>query len=870
MRSLLKHALATALAALLGHVAQAQAPIVAGDVLVMLRPEASPYKVATDLGYHNGVATGVQVAEEVSAPMRAWLFKFDTAAVPQEVMLRAFWANPGVQLAQNNHRITERSTTPDDPQFLSQWWHQNIQSEEAWDITTGGVTATGDTIVVAIIEQASLTHPDLAANAWINHGEIADNDVDDDGNGFVDDVRGWNPSAGNDAVYNGSHGTQVAGMIGAVGNNANQVVGANWHVKMMPVHYQNTIESNVLASYTYPLVMRRLYNSTGGAQGAFIVATNASWGVDGGQPSEAPLWCAMYDTLGTAGVLNCGSTTNNNVNVDIVGDLPTACPSDFMISVTATNSNDMRTFSGWGATTVDVGAPGENVLTTTMGGGTGNTSGTSFAGPLTAGVIALMYSAPCPSLGAMALADPTEAALRVRQALFDGVDQVGNLPGNTVTGGRINAFNSVQIVMDSCETCPAPYNIAASSDAIGSATLAWSALPGTYTLRYRAVGTGTWTTLNGLSSFSQTLSGLATCQPYECQMAADCGEGTGAFGPSFQWTSEGCCTAPLTITATAVDSTSATVAWTTVLASTTYSLRYRATGTTAWTEWNSLSGNATTINALTACTDYEVQMRSTCGGTLADWSASALLHIPGCGQCVEGTFCPSEGDDTSYEWIALVHVNDINRTSLGDNGYAGIEVTQQTTELTIGATYPVQFAPGYSNFNYTESFTLWLDLDHDGQFTTAERLFQDFTNTTDPLQGTITIPTTALPGPVRMRVLMKDTSHPANGCQSYSYGETEDYCATLVNHWTGVAETPAQPVVQLYPQPADDLLQVVMDQGGNLLLDITDMTGRTVMQAPMANGRATVNTARLSPGMYQYRALRQGTLVARGSFVVAH
>ncbi len=870
MRSLVKPLLLATFTVLLGQGIQAQAPIVPGDVLVMLRPDVLPGQVAADLRLLHGAPTGVHVVQEVSAPLRAWLFRFDTTAQAQPAMLRAFWANPGVQLAQNNHRITERNTTPNDPQFLSQWWHQNIQSEEAWDITTGGVTATGDTIVVAIIEQASLTHPDLAANAWTNHGEVPDNDVDDDGNGYVDDVRGWNPSTQNDAVYGGSHGTQVAGMIGAVGDNTNQVVGANWHVKMMPVHYQNTIESNVLASYTYPLVMRRLYNSTAGAQGAFVVATNASWGVDGGQPSEAPLWCAMYDTLGSAGVLNCGSTTNNNVDVDLVGDLPTACPSDYMISVTATNSNDMRTFSGWGATTVDVGAPGENVLTTTIGGGTGTTSGTSFAGPLTAGVIALMYSVPCASLAALAQSDPVEAALRVRQALFDGVDQVGNLPGNTVTGGRINSFNSLQILLDSCEACPAPYNLTATSEAIGAATLAWSALPGTYTLRYRVQGAATWTTLTGLTTFSHALSGLATCTVYEFQMAADCGEGTGAFGPTFLWTSEGCCTAPLTITATAVDSTSATVSWTTVLASTDYALRYRALGATAWNELNALSGNGTNLNDLVACTDYEVQMRSTCGGTLAEWSVSTPLHIPGCGQCVEGTFCPSEGDDTSYEWIALVHVNDINRTSVGDNGYAGIGVTQQTTELTIGADYPVQFAPGYSNFNYQESFTLWLDLDHDGQFTPTERLFQDFTSTTTPLQGSITIPADATPGPVRMRVLMKDSSHPANGCLTYTYGETEDYCVTLVNHWTGVEEAGAAVQVQLYPQPADDLLHIDLETSGTLYLLITDMTGRIVLEQPLPNGRAEVNTAAMSPGLYQYRALQQGAIVARGSFVVAH
>ncbi|HRQ84755.1 MAG TPA: S8 family serine peptidase [Flavobacteriales bacterium] len=866
----LKKALSLFVMATVAIIARPQAPIVPGDILVMLRPGASADKVAADLGAWNGISTGVRVSEEVSAPMRAWLFKFDTAAVPQEAMLRAFWANPGVQLAQNNHIIAERNT-PNDQQFSQQWWHQNIQSELAWDITTGGVTATGDTIVVAIIEKADLLHPDLAANRWINRSEVPLNGMDDDGNGYVDDVRGWNPQSMSDDVYGGGHGTQIAGMIGAVGNNGSQVAGANWHVKMMPVHYSSTAEANVLASYTYPLVMRRLYNSTGGSKGAFVVATNASWGVDGGQPSSAPLWCAMYDTLGAAGVLNCGSTTNNNVNVDQVGDLPTACPSDFMISVTATNNNDMRTFSGWGATTVDVGAPGQNVLTTTIGGGTGTTSGTSFASPLTAGVIALMYSVPCASLAVLAHNDPQEAALRVRQALFNGVDQAGNLPGNTVTGGRINAYNSVQLLMDSCETCPAPYNMAAAGNAIGSATISWSAMPGTYTLRYRLQGDPAWTTVPGLTTTSYSLSGLGTCQPYEFQLAADCGEGTGGFSSTFTWTSEGCCTAPLSVSATAIDTVSASIAWASVLASESYSLRWREAGATEWTYLQQeLTGTSVVLTGLVPCSDIEVQMGSICELTDSEWSASTLLHIPGCGQCVEDEFCTARGDNTSYEWIALVKVNDINRASGSDGGYAGTAITEQSTELTIGAEYPIQLAPGYSMFAYQEYFTMWLDLDRDGQFTPGEKLYQGTTNSAAPLLGSITIPAGTDAGSARLRVVMKDASYPANGCLTYTYGETEDYCVNLVTHWTGMAEPLPYTAAQLYPQPADQLLHIAMEAQGGQNLVITDMTGRTVLEQAVQNGQAEVVTAEMGAGMYLYRVQRDGALVARGSFVVVH
>ncbi len=868
MRSLLKQLLIPALSCLWSSHAEAQAATVPGDVLAMLRPGASAGQVAADLSTINGTATDLRVVKEVSAPMRAWLFHFNPDALPQEAMLQAFRNHRLVQMAQSNHVIKERAL-PNDPQFAQQWQHQNIQSQQAWDITTGGVTAAGDTIVVAIIEKADLTHPDLAGNAWINHGEIPGNGIDDDGNGYVDDVRGWNPSAGNDNVYAGYHGTEVAGMIGAVGNNGTQVAGANWQVKMMPVDYANTQEASVIASYTYPLVMRRLYNSTGGAKGAFVVATNASWGVDGGQPADAPLWCAMYDTLGTAGVLNCGSTTNNNVDVDVVGDLPTACPSDFMISVTATNSNDMRTFSGWGATTVDVGAPGANVWTTTIGGGTGSANGTSFASPLTAGVIALLYSVPCASLAAIAHNDPTEAALRVRHALFAGVDQVGNLPGNTVTGGRINAFHSAQFLMDSCEACPAPYNIAASSDAIGSATLSWSAMPGTYTVRYRMVGAPAWTEVENLTGTSLPLSGLAACQPYECQVAADCDTSNSEYSPSFIWTSEGCCTAPLSITVTSTDTTGALVAWSTVLASNTYDLRFRTIGAADWTELDGLGGNSAQLTGLAPCSDIEVQMRSNCTGATADWSTSATAHVPGCGQCVEGTFCASSGD-ASFEWIASVQIAGIDRSSGADDGYASVETTNQSTALSIGATYPITLVPGYSGSNFPETFTVWMDLDHDGQFTGSEKVFDAGAAVTAALQDSLTVPAIAVPGPARMRVVMKYNSVPSSGCTTYDYGETEDYCVNLVNGPTGVGEPGSNMGIRVFPVPADASITFATPGNGPLQLVITDATGRTVLAQTMRNGRTTVNTQPLGSGLYHFQLLDGTATVARGNVLVVH
>ncbi len=125
--------------------------------------------------------------------------------------------------------------------------------------------------------------------------------------------------------------------------------------------------------------MRNMYNTSNGTQGAFVVATNASWGIDQGNPANYPVWCAYYDDLGSVGILNCGATANAQFDIDVVGDMPTGCSSDYMVSVTATNNQDVRTFSAFGATTIDLGAPGENVFMTAAGNSYGASSGTSFA-----------------------------------------------------------------------------------------------------------------------------------------------------------------------------------------------------------------------------------------------------------------------------------------------------------------------------------------------------------------------------------------------------------------------------------------------------------------------------------------------------------
>jgi hypothetical protein len=372
--------------------------------------------------------------------------------------------DPRVKIVQFNHQVVLRESFdelasqlaifPNDPQFGNQWGLHNtgqsggtpdadIDAPEAWEITTGGVTVFGDTIVVAIVDGGcQLNHPDLTY--WYNWHEIPGNGIDDDGNGYIDDFRGWNAYNNSPNVPSNSHGTHVSGISGAKGNNSIGVSGVNWNVKIMPIAGSSSSEATVVAAYAYALELRAQYNETNGALGAFVVATNSSFGVDYGQPANYPIWCAMYDSLGAYGILSNGATANLNINIDVTGDVPTSCPSDYMIAVTNTTRFDLKNNgAAYGLTTIDLGAPGTSILSTDVNSTYTNKTGTSMATPMVTGGIAMMYAAADSSRMQLLKSNPAAGALMIRDVLFNGVDTLPALQGITVTGGRLNVFNAV-------------------------------------------------------------------------------------------------------------------------------------------------------------------------------------------------------------------------------------------------------------------------------------------------------------------------------------------------------------------------------------------------------------------------------------------
>lgn len=390
----------------------------------------------------------------LSPRMNIWLISFRGEGGDDYRTLEDMRKQRGVLAAQFNHYIEMRETIPDDPQFEDQWALKNTQQSggvedadidatDAWDITTGGLTATGDTIVIAIVDDGfDLTHEDI--NFWKNYHEIPDNGIDDDGNGYIDDYDGWNSRYSNGNITSQDHGTHVTGIAGAIGNNGKGVSGVNWGARILPVLGSSTLEAPVVEAYGYIYEIRSTYDETNGAEGAFVVSTNASFGVNMGQPANFPIWGSMYDSLGRLGVLSAGATANANWNIDEVGDIPTAFPSEFLITVTNTTQHDKKNSSaGYGLETIDLGAPGTGVMSTRWFNNYGMKTGTSMSSPHVAGAVALLMAAGSEGFINAYKVNPEELSLLVRDYILEGVDTLSDLNGKTATGGRLNVYNSV-------------------------------------------------------------------------------------------------------------------------------------------------------------------------------------------------------------------------------------------------------------------------------------------------------------------------------------------------------------------------------------------------------------------------------------------
>jgi subtilisin family serine protease len=427
-----------------------------------------------------------------------------------------YMQDPDVEYAEPNYLRHARSLAPtpfipDDPYFGQQWGLRNtgtflggvagadIKAPDAWSLTVG----SHDVVIAVIDSGIDYTHPDLAGNIWSNPGEAdCANGLDNDGNGFVDDCRGWNFVANNNApLDDAGHGTFVSGIIGAMGNDGTGIAGVMWHVQLMPLKMLDAngdgSVADEAAAIDYVVMMKK-------TKGINIKAINASFG--GGDFSNTE-----YTAISKAndeGILMISAAGNGSyheigLNDDFVPEYPASYGLPNIIAVAATDQNDnLADWSNFGPNSVDVAAPGVYILsdlssaqgvvpcTGEVHPGLDFCDGTSFSVAFVTGLAGLLNTAY-----------PDFSADQIRSTILRYVDVLPSLENRVSTGGRINAFKAVSSLMP-------PTDVTAEAESATSVTVAWTdnaTGEDGYTLE-RSTGGGpfTWIASLGADSTSYT------------------------------------------------------------------------------------------------------------------------------------------------------------------------------------------------------------------------------------------------------------------------------------------------------------------------------------------------------------------------------
>lgn len=381
-------------------------------------------------------------------------FAPDATLKPQSVPNDTYYQSSQYFLNNTGQQIPNLNTAPEATERQDGVVGSDIGAEAAWNITTG------TDVVIAIMDSGvDVGHGDLAANIWVNPFEIAGNGVDDDGNGKIDDINGWNFGDDTaDLTDTGGHGTAVAGSAAAVGNNNKGVAGVAYNAKIMGVKYEGSRATDN-ASIISIAIEGMNYVADFARKGVNVAAVNASFGFP--QALYYGVFGVAIQRLTSAGVVFVGAAGNESLDNDRSIDFPTRYSQSTglkgALAVAATDNQDnLAYYSNYGAATVQVAAPGTGIFTTysrdavgaSLTDANGDTyisiDGTSFSSPIVAGVVALAKAAY-----------PQATPEQIVQAVIDGVDVLPSLSGlstngpkKVTSGGRVNAYNTLRLLQN--------------------------------------------------------------------------------------------------------------------------------------------------------------------------------------------------------------------------------------------------------------------------------------------------------------------------------------------------------------------------------------------------------------------------------------
>lgn len=660
---------------------------------------------------------------------------------------------PGVRRVYLDY-VVHTAIIPNDSRFTDLWGMHNtgqnygtadadIDAPEAWDLSTGS-----SSIIAAIIDTGvDYNHSELSANMWRNPGEIAGNNIDDDANGYIDDIYGVDiRNNDSDPMDDQGHGSHVAGTIGAKGNNGSGVAGVNWNVKIMALKtfgYDGSgYTSDAVTAYEYLIDMKQ--------HGQNVKVVNNSWG---GGDFLQPLFDAIV-LAGQNGILTVCAAGNNSQDNDVTPFYPASYNTVYVISVAATTRKDnMASFSHYGLTSVDLGAPGSDILSCAPGNNYAYKSGTSMAAPHVTGSVAFLYSL-----------FPNESPIQLKNRILQNVDPLTSLSGKCVTGGRLNLYKAA--------TAVPPVD----------AQFSWTK-NGDYTFIFTDQSTsqgGTitgwnWNFGDGASSTEQNPIHTYSTQGWYNVTLTVTGSGGSTdsiskqawAGPNMPPTADFSYTAGglvVTFTDESTDANGTIISW----------------------EWNFGDGGTSSlqnpVHTYTAAGTYTVTLTVTDNENAVNSTSQQVTVTAGSGQVP--TYCASSGSTTLFGYISRVAVGTFSNSS-GSATYTNFN--NLTVDLNAGGTYSVSLTTTNAS-SYYGNWRIYIDYNRDGDFTDANEIaYQGYMarQGNGALTGSFTVPSSGIVLGLKtgMRVSCKvyfNSGSYRGPCDSNTgWGEVEDYAVIL-------------------------------------------------------------------------------------------